>query len=227
MLQARPSFRSLLLKGANTDAGVETIAQPLPPQPREQQSSRRRSVLCGAGASALLPQPLGVREVTDAGLSQSRGALSHYLDLDGCEQVTDAGVSYVAQLALLPDLSWCKKVTDDGVQALAQLPLSSLNLSYCNQVTDAGVSSVAQLRPPPSTSRGATKSLTPGCPLWPSPASSLDSRCWRVTDAGLSSVARVPQLSYPTSLSHQVTDAGCLCGLGVRLPQPSLVRASH
>ena len=74
------------------------------------------------------------------------------LDLQGCTQISDTGLSAVAQhLTSLTslDLSGCGQISDTGLSAVAQhlTSLTSLNLSGCELISDTGLSALAQRLP--------------------------------------------------------------------------------
>ena len=73
------------------------------------------------------------------------------LDLQGCENITEIGISALGQSCpLLSSISLphCNKVTDIGISALGVgCPLySNIDLTGCNNITDVDISRLAETR---------------------------------------------------------------------------------
>ncbi len=93
----------------------------------------------------------GCAQVTDAGLKEL-GCLATLtaLDLSLCEALTDDTFVQLGTLSRLQtlDLHGCTNLTDRALEALSRgCPgLTKLNVNFCGKVTDAGVGALAQLR---------------------------------------------------------------------------------
>ena len=103
-------------------------------------------VVCRAGMRVV---PARVTTTSLRGMVRSLTSLQQ-LDLSGCGQITDEGVSSLSSLTSLQqlDLSHCTQITDAGVSALTSLTsLQQLNLSNCKQITSEGVFSALSSLP--------------------------------------------------------------------------------
>jgi len=69
------------------------------------------------------------------------------LDITGCANVTDQGISYLSTLTSLKELNIsCTQVTDDGLSHLHLLTnLKVLNVSNCNHLTDTALSHIRNM----------------------------------------------------------------------------------
>ena len=77
-----------------------------------------------------------------------RGAQIEHLDLSGCYQLNDKGLTHLAGLTALRtlDLTDCYAITDGGLAHLAGLTaLQTLSLSSCPAITNAGLAHLAEL----------------------------------------------------------------------------------
>ena len=97
------------------------------------------------------------------------------IDLNHCHQISDIGVSAIAQgcpLLTSINLERCESISDVGVSAIAQgCPLLTLiRLDRCERISDIGLSAVAQ-----------------GCPLLTSIALY---NCGSISDLGVSAIAQ-------------------------------------
>lgn len=123
----------------------------------------------------------------------------HRLDLNGCEQITDAGAARAAGLGTLQSLHlrWCQRLTDAALAALAPLAdLRALDLRGCKQITDAGAGHLRAFR------RLEALDVT---------------FCNRLSDAALAHLGALPALrTLNLSECYQVSDAGLSALAGLR-----------
>jgi hypothetical protein len=114
-----------------------------------------------------------------------------YLDLSGCEKLSDSAVADVGQMASLRVLSLmgCEQITDFALEGLASAAtLEELDLSFCNQITDQGLSHLSRLP--------ALRSLV------------LD-YCYGVSDEGVEAISRCQNLEAISLRScEEITDTG-------------------
>jgi hypothetical protein len=140
----------------------------------------------------------------------------HRLDLNGCEQITDAGLARAAALPTLRTLHlrWCKKLTDAGLAALAPLTeLTALDVRGCKELTDAGAKHLRAF--PKLVALDATfcNQLTDGALAHIGSLRGLRtlnlSECFQVTDAGLAALSGLRELRVlHLNWCLQLTDAG-------------------
>ena len=84
------------------------------------------------------------------------------LSLSGCEQLTDAGLAYLATSKILTklELQCCKKISDKGVNHLCVSPLKILNLIDNDQLTDDALANINRFKELKALYLGKCPSIT-------------------------------------------------------------------
>ena len=106
-------------------------------------------------------------KITDTGLkniSQLDLPALEWLMLGYCTKITDAGMSYVAEVKGLKNLSLmgCQQITDDGLEKIKALTtLEYLDLRGCKNITDRGLFYLANMKGLKEIVLGGCNNITP------------------------------------------------------------------
>ena len=82
------------------------------------------------------------RNLSDAGLQALQHLPLQRLDLRGCNQITDAGLTQLPHTLTDLSLRNCRLISDIGLAHLAPLALEKLNLDHCRAITDDGIAAL-------------------------------------------------------------------------------------
>lgn len=116
---------------------------------RDQNLARLIDMLPEHGAKISHLDLGGCWQITDAGLSHLSGmAAMESLNLGGCWQTTDAGLRHLSGMTAMQSLNFfgCRQITDAGMGHLSGMTtIQTLNLHDCRHITDVGLGQLSRM----------------------------------------------------------------------------------